>query len=50
MFKVLFAEINANVVFVVSCLYSAMSLTLVRDQHCIRIISSSYYYYYLLPD
>ena len=31
-----------NVVFVMSCLYSAVSLTLVREQRFIRII---YYYY-----
>ena len=29
--------------FVISCLYSAVSLTLVREQSFIRII---YYYYY----
>ena len=34
----------ANVVFVISCLYSAVSLTLVREQHFIRLI---YYYLYL---
>ena len=30
-FKVLLVEMYANVVFVVSCLYSAVSLTLVRE-------------------
>ena len=35
-----------NVVFVIRCLYSAVSLTLVREQHFIRIII--YYYYYLM--
>ena len=34
-----------NVVFVIRCLYSAVSLTLVREQRFIRII---YYYYYYL--
>ena len=33
-----------NVVFVIRCLYSAVSLTLVKEQCYIRII---YYYYYL---
>ena len=31
-----------SVVFVIRCLYSAVSLTLVREQYIIRII---YYYY-----
>ena len=35
-----------NVVFVVRHLYSAVSLTLVREQLFIRII---YYYYYYFP-
>ena len=30
-FKVLFAEMNVNVVFVIRCLYSAVSLTLVKE-------------------
>ena len=30
-----------NVVFVIRCLYSAVSLTLVKEQSFIRIISSS---------
>ena len=34
-----------NVVFVIGCLYSAVSLTLVKEQRFIRII---YYYYYYL--
>ena len=29
--KVLFAEMYVNVVFVIRCLYSAMSLTLVKE-------------------
>ena len=33
-----------NVVFVIRCLYSVVSLTLVREKRCIKII----YYYYLL--
>ena len=33
-----------DVVFVISCLYSAVSLTLVREQRFIRII---YYYAYV---
>ena len=41
--KVLFAEIYVNVVFVIICLYSAVSLTLVKEYRFIRII---YYYYY----
>ena len=40
--KVLFAERYFNVVFVKRCLYSAVSLTLVKEQRFIRII---YYYY-----
>ena len=36
-------EMYVNVVFVISCLYSTASLTLVREQCFIRII---YYYYY----
>ena len=36
-------EMYVNVVFVISCLYSAVSLTLVREQRFVRII---YYYYY----
>ena len=40
--KVLFAEMYVNVVFVIRCLYSAVSLTLVKEQRFIRTI-----YYYL---
>ena len=40
-FKVLFVEMFANVVFVINCLYSAVSLTLVREQ---RFIIMIYYY------
>ena len=39
---VLFAEMYVNVVFVLRCLYSTVSLTPVKEQHFIRII---YYYY-----
>ena len=35
-----------NVVFVIRCLYSAVSLTLVREQRFIRIIYVFIYYYY----
>ena len=38
----------ANVVFVIRCLYSAVSLTLVKEQRFIRIIIYYYYYYYCL--
>ena len=31
-------EIYVNVIFVIRCLYSAVSLTLVREQRFIRII------------
>ena len=41
--KVLFAEMYVNVFFVIKCLYSAVSLTLAKEQQFIRII----YYYYL---
>ena len=44
--KVLFAEMYAKVVFVIRCLYSAVSLTLVKEQHFIKIIYYYYYYYY----
>ena len=37
-------EMYVNVVFVIRRLYSAVSLTLVREQRLIRIIASSYYY------
>ena len=37
-------EMYVNVVFVIRCLYSAVSLTLVREQRFIRIY---YYYYYV---
>ena len=36
-------EMYVNVVFVLRCLYSAVSLTLVKEQRFIRIL---YYYYY----
>ena len=39
-------EMFVNVVFVIRCLYSAVSLTLVKEQRFIRII---YYYYYYVP-
>ena len=42
--KVLFAEMYVNVVFVIRCLYSVVSLTLVKEQHFIRIIYCYYYY------
>ena len=35
---VLFAEMYIHVVFVIRCLYSAVSLTLVKEYHFIRII------------
>ena len=35
----------ANVVFVIRCLYSAVSLTLVREQRFIRIIYYGHYFY-----
>ena len=38
-------EMYVNVVFVVRCLYNAMSLTLVKEQHFIRTIYDDYYYY-----
>ena len=41
--KVLFAELYVNVVFVIRCIYSAVSLTLIKELRFIRII---YYYYY----
>ena len=40
-YKVLFAEVYVNVVFVIKCSYSAVSLTLLKEQCFIRI---SYYY------
>ena len=42
---VLFAEMYINVVSVIRCLYSAVSLTLVKEQRFIRIIIMYYYYY-----
>ena len=36
--KVLFAEMYVNVVFVIRCLYSAVSLTLVKEYRLIIII------------
>ena len=41
----MFVEIYVNVVFVMSCLYSAVCLILVREQRFIRIIIIYYYYY-----
>ena len=38
MVKVLFAEMYVNVDFVIRCLYSAVSLTLAKEQYFIRII------------
>ena len=43
--KVLFAEMYVNVVFVIRCLYSAVSLTLAKEQRFTRIIYDYYYYY-----
>ena len=43
--KVLFPEMYVNVAFVISCLYSAVSLILVKEQRFIRII---YHYHYYL--
>ena len=40
--KVLFAEMYVNVVFVIRCLYSAVSLTLVKKYRFIRIIIISH--------
>ena len=37
-----------NVVFVIRCLYGAVSLTLVKEQRFIRMNYYHYYYYYLL--
>ena len=47
--KVLFAEMYVNVVFVIRCLYSAMSLTLVKEQRFIRFFFNNfnYCYYYV---
>ena len=39
-------EMYVNVVFVIRCLYSTVSLTLNKEQRFIRII---YYYYTSLP-
>ena len=39
-------EMYADTFFVIRCLYSAVSLTLVKEQGFIRII---YYYYYYTP-
>ena len=36
---------NVNVIVVIRCLYSAVSLTLVKEQRFIRIIYYHYYYY-----
>ena len=38
MSKVLFVEIYGNLVFVMRCLYSAVSLTLVREQRFIQFL------------
>ena len=35
---IFFAEMYVNLVFVIKCLYSAVSLTLVKEQRFIRII------------
>ena len=35
-FKVLFVAVLVNMVFVLICLYSAVSSTLVREQHLIK--------------
>ena len=40
------SEMYVNVLFVIRCLYSAMSLTLVKEQCFIRFI----YYYYVYVD
>ena len=45
--KVLFAEMYVHVVFVIRCLYSAVSLTLVKGQRFIIIIYHYYYYHCL---
>ena len=46
--KVLFAEMYVDVFFlVIICLYSAVSLTLVKEYRFIRIIYYYYYYYEL---
>ena len=42
-FRYCLFEMYVNVVFVIRCLYSAASFTLVKEQHFIRII---YHYYY----
>ena len=39
-------KMYVNVVFVIRCLYSAVSLTLVKEQRFIRIIYYYYYHYY----
>ena len=39
-------EMYVSVVFVIRCVYSTVSLTLVREQHFIAVIY--YYYYYFL--
>ena len=44
-YLLIWCEMHVNVVFVIRCLYSIVSLTLVREKRCIKII---YYYYYLL--
>ena len=41
--KVLFTKIYVNVAFVIRCLYSAVILTLVKEQSFIRIINHYYY-------
>ena len=47
--KALFAEMYVNVVFVMQCLYSAVSLTLVKEQRFVRISYYYYYYYHTVP-
>ena len=44
--KVLFFKMYVSVVFVRSCLYSAVSLTRAREQRFIRTV---YYYYHGCP-
>ena len=43
--KVLFAEMYVTVVFVIRCLYTAVTLTLVKEQRFIRII---YHYLFII--
>ena len=41
-----FCLFEMYVVFVIGCLYSTMSLTMVKEQRFIRIIYYYYYHYY----